>query len=673
MKKIIPLLFLALGLPALGQFNKASTELSLSSNLTEVAPGSSFKIAAQIKHEDTFWSYYNGSIGGEIPLTFAFETPEGITVSQAQFPKPKIKEKGNEGEKKLTFTFHETTTVLFDVSVPETYTESSIPLTATANGQLCNESGCLPPSSFTASFSIAVGEVNKSSNANFSAITKKAATLATDIALEVSSTDTEITYHFITSKDLSTVADLYFTDPQSLAAPISKQTFIPTDKGYTLTLKRRLDFLDETIGIPETVSGLLFSTSGDIFGATALLVTPEGIQTAQSAPTVASTTKATKKKSKKGFLHDTRSFTEEEKKAHAALYDAKQKVNYITLEQAKQLGSDQTLAQTSAGSEVDQTLITAMFFAFIGGMILNLMPCVFPVLGLKVMGFAQLAGNEPRKIKIHGLVFTLGVVVSMWILAGAILAVKSGLEKAGEGSIQWGAQMQNPIFVALIILLLFIMGLNMYGIFEIGTKLTGAGGELQSKKGYSGSFFSGILTTLIATPCSGPFLGAAMSYTLGLPALEAMMVFTVFALGISFPYLALAFIPALINKLPQPGAWMEVLKKFMAFPLFATAVFFLGTFGKLTGVDGMFWLSMAMVVFGLAAWAYGTWSAPYIKKSKRLVWGFGLPAITVAVASYFTYIAMQKEGEVTEGWHPGVVEHHVSKKRIVWVDYTADW
>ena len=148
-----------------------------------------------------------------------------------------------------------------------------------------------------------------------------------------------------------------------------------------------------------------------------------------------------------------------------------------------------------------------------------------------------------------------------------------------------------------------------------------------------------------------------MSYTLGLPALQALIIFTVFALGISFPYLLLAFVPALINKLPRPGAWMEVMKKFMAFPLFGTAVFFLGSFGKITGIDGMYWLSMSMVLFGLAAWAYGTWSLPYVKKAKRYVWGFGLPIAIVTAAGFFTAHAMsiEEEGTVSKGWHPGVV------------------
>ncbi len=157
----------------------------------------------------------------------------------------------------------------------------------------------------------------------------------------------------------------------------------------------------------------------------------------------------------------------------------------------------------------------------------------------------------------------------------------------------------------------------MAGVFEIGTSMTRVGGKLQGKKGYTSSFFSGVLTTLIATPCSGPFLGAAMSYTLAQTAFTAMFLFTIFALGISTPYLLLSFFPALINKMPKPGAWMETFKVTMAFALFAVVAFFMQAFGGQTGVSGLSWLAMALVVIGLAAYFYGKWSPPYIKPAKR--------------------------------------------------------
>jgi thiol:disulfide interchange protein len=352
----------------------------------------------------------------------------------------------------------------------------------------------------------------------------------------------------------------------------------------------------------------------------------------------------------------------------ALLYDPNEKVNYLTL---SELGGKRRNATT---------LWTALVGAFIGGMLLNLMPCVFPVLGLKVMGFVEQAGEEASKVRKHGIAFTAGLVVSMWTLAGIILTLKFSFGK----SVNWGQQMGNPYFVGAIIILLFLLGLNMAGVFEIGTSLTRVGGSVQGKKGYTASFLSGILTTLIATPCSGPFLGAAMSYTLAQNAITAMFLFTVFALGIASPYLLLSFFPAMIKRLPRPGAWMETFKVTMAFALFATVAFFMKTFGAQTGVAGLSWLSMALVVLGLAAYFYGHWSPPHIKPFTRRWFGFVMPLVIAAIGLWMSYDAAGQQslqsaehlagGLPWQEWNPGKIEYTLAKKkRVVWVDYTADW
>lgn len=366
----------------------------------------------------------------------------------------------------------------------------------------------------------------------------------------------------------------------------------------------------------------------------------------------------------------------EEIAAMAKLYDADQKIKYLTYSDM----DENPVGSGGTSSAAQTTFWTALFGAFVGGMLLNLMPCVFPVLGLKVMGFVKQAGSDPKKIRMHGIAFTGGLVVSMWVLAGIILSIKLVLGQ----DINWGAQMGNPYFVCGIIVLLFVLGLNMAGVFEIGTSMTGVGGKIQSKSGYLSSFLSGILTTLIATPCSGPFLGAAMSYTLAQPAASAMFLFTIFALGISAPYLLLSFFPALINKLPRPGQWMETFKVTMAFALFATVAFFMQAFGGQTGVDGLTWLAMALVVIGLAAYFYGNWSESHIKPFKRWAFGFVMPAVIACVGVWMCYDAAGYRNESAsssdigglawQSWNPGKIEYSLAKKKkIIWVDYTADW
>jgi thiol:disulfide interchange protein DsbD len=270
----------------------------------------------------------------------------------------------------------------------------------------------------------------------------------------------------------------------------------------------------------------------------------------------------------------------------------------------------------------------------------------------------------------------------MWILAAVILTIR---ETSGQG-IAWGSQMKNPIFVGSMIILMALFALNLYGVFEVGTSLTSAGGKLHAKKGYEGSFFSGILTTLIATPCGAPLLATAMTYTLQQTIFLAMILFTVFALGVAAPYLVLSFFPAMINKLPRPGNWMVTFKKSMAFPLLATVVFLLSAFVGQTGTDGIILMLWALVILATAAFIYGTWSPASITKVKRYGIGFGLSLMLTIYGGYLGYEAMNTKPEPKQavvantddihswdGWKPGLVDQTRAKNRIVWIDYTADW
>ncbi len=350
--------------------------------------------------------------------------------------------------------------------------------------------------------------------------------------------------------------------------------------------------------------------------------------------------------------------TPEEIAAMAKLYDGSTKINYEKLD----------------GSSGKGTFLYALFGAFIGGMLLNLMPCVFPVLGLKVMGFVEQAGSDPKKIKMHGIAFAAGLVFSMWVLAGAILIIKAST----NSEVSWGEQMGNSYFVGAIVIMLFVLGLNLAGVFEMGLFMTKVDSG-KPQKGYTGSFISGIITTLVATPCSGPFLGTAMGYTLSQTAPLAMFLFTIFGLGIASPYLLLAFFPALINKLPRPGAWMETFKKLMAFTLFAAAAFFIKSFGTQTGVEGLSWYLMALCVIALALFFYGKFSPAYIKGSKRFVWGWMAPLLIAGLGFWMYIQAAQIDApEVAhqdgwELWVPGKVESKLAQNKAVWVDYTADW
>ncbi len=255
---------------------------------------------------------------------------------------------------------------------------------------------------------------------------------------------------------------------------------------------------------------------------------------------------------------------------------------------------------TSTSSSVsDMNLILVFVFAMLGGMILNLMPCVFPVLSLKVLSLVSNSNSSQQEKRLHGLAYTAGVIAAFLILASVLLALQ-----AGGALIGWGFHLQSPWFISLLIFLFFIMGLSMSGVVEFGTSIMGVGTELQDKEGYSGSFFTGILASVVASPCTAPFMGAALGFAFTQPAIIALAVFIALGLGMALPFLLISFVPTLSNLLPHPGKWMLTFKQVLAFPLYATVVWLLWVLGNQTGTDGMALIVATCVLLALAAWLY---------------------------------------------------------------------
>ena len=241
-----------------------------------------------------------------------------------------------------------------------------------------------------------------------------------------------------------------------------------------------------------------------------------------------------------------------------------------------------------------------LLLAFLGGLILNLMPCVFPVLGIKVVGFINQAGSDRRKVTMHGLTFTAGVLLSFWALAAALAALRAGGEQLG-----WGFQLQSAPFVFALAVIMLIFALSLSGVFDFGLRATGVGSELQTKDGYGGSFFAGVLATVVATPCSAPFLAPALGAALALPTGQSFVVFTVIAIGLSAPYLLLSAFPQAVSILPKPGRWMETFKQVMAFPLYATVAYLIWVLAGQTSENGLLAVLFSLTVIAMAVWLYG--------------------------------------------------------------------
>jgi len=320
-------------------------------------------------------------------------------------------------------------------------------------------------------------------------------------------------------------------------------------------------------------------------------------------------------------------------------------------------------------------LLATLLLAFVGGLILNLMPCVFPVLGIKVLGFVNQSGNAKAKIVQHGLVFALGVLLSFWALAGVLLALRAGGAQLG-----WGFQLQSPAFVFGMAVFLLVFALNMSGLFEVGLSATGVGGNLQMQEGFAGSFFTGALATLVATPCSAPFLAPALGAALSLSAGSSLLVFTAIAVGLALPYLLLSIFPQAVKLLPRPGAWMETFKQLMAFPLYATVGWLLWVLAGQTRDDDNALLAIVFgfVLVAMAAWAYGRFGQAHGQPGRRLA-GRVLAAALLAAGLWTgwpqTATAAPAGGyQVTwEKWSPGAITAAQAAGKFVYVDFTARW
>ncbi len=312
------------------------------------------------------------------------------------------------------------------------------------------------------------------------------------------------------------------------------------------------------------------------------------------------------------------------------------------------------------------TLFSAVILALLGGLLLNLMPCVFPVLFLKGLALVNSSGEERSRQRLHGLMYTLGILVSFWAVVTVLLVLRAGGRELG-----WGFQLQSPTFVAMLAMLLFFLALSLAGQFELGLSLTSAGGGLAQKQGLTGSFFTGVLATVVATPCMAPLMGAAVAFALAQPAWITFLVFTTLGVGLALPYLALTLQPQWTRILPRPGAWMEVLKQLTAVPLFATAIWLAWVFGHLysgsagAGVDRLVWLLASFLVIAVAGWALGKWPAR---------WGSAIVAI--ALLAFAVFLPLRKPKAETlawQSWTPQTFAAARASGKPVFIDFTADW
>lgn len=330
----------------------------------------------------------------------------------------------------------------------------------------------------------------------------------------------------------------------------------------------------------------------------------------------------------------------------------------------------QNLAFEVVLNQEKNSLILILVWALLGGFILNLMPCVFPVLSIKVLSFLG-PGKDSAALKKAGLFYSMGVITSFVILGLTLLILRSAGEQIG-----WGFQLQSPSMTAAISLLFFWLGLNFLGFFEIGLRMTSLGNHPResNKEGWLSSFFTGVLATVVATPCTAPFMGAALGASLALPTMQSLLVFFILGLGMALPFLFLAYFPLGLKYLPKPGLWMQKLKEFLAFPMFATMLWLLWVTSSQAGQDILLLLFSLFIAIG-----FWIWLVRFIKNEKWHQWflliGF-LFSISIVFIIPVESSQQKSSGAQVELWQEFSLEKvkaDVAEGKSVFIDFTAAW
>ena len=334
------------------------------------------------------------------------------------------------------------------------------------------------------------------------------------------------------------------------------------------------------------------------------------------------------------------------------------------------------------GSTPPKSLAFYLGLAFLGGLILNIMPCVLPVIALKILGFVNQSREEPGRVRMLGLVYGAGVLFSFLVLAGLVIGVMQAGHRAS-----WGMQFGNPQFIVVLTVLVTLVALNLFGLYEVtlGGAAMDTAGQLAAKEGVAGAFFNGVLATALATPCTAPFLGAALGFAFTQPPTVIALVFLTVGLGLALPYVILSWHPAWLKFVPKPGAWMERFKIAMGFPMLATAIWLFqlaaNHYGKRT-----LWLGLFLVIVALVAWMFGE----FVQRGRARRGMAGLIALALLICGFLYAVEGQlrwrdpiketggplqesPDGIPWQKWSPEAVAEARSKGRPVFVDFTADW
>lgn len=582
----------------------------LVADLATTAPGRTLTVALRIAHEPgwhTYWKYPGDS---GMPTRIGWTLPTGVTAGPILWPTPRrlpvgpLTNYGYEGEVLL----------LSEIAVPKSWPAGqSLTLAAKADWLICKEV-CIPGGA-TLTLDVPTGPAARPDPTWTSRIDAARSALPQPLVgwtVRAAPTDRHIVIDFVqpAGAPVPTRIDFIPETPDAVDNA-SPQTLEKTSSGVRLQLMAAPSFE----GKITTLDGLLVADPplGRTTASTVSMPWPGGAPKVKATPA------------------------------------------------GPTMSAAEMQAVTGNGPGI--ALAAAVLFAFLGGLVLNLMPCVFPVVSIKVLGFVEQAHGDRADLRRHGLAFAAGIVICFWAVAGLLLALRASGEALG-----WGYQLQSPIVVSALAVLFFLLGLNLSGYFEMGARVQSIAGDVRDRHGLTGAFLSGLLATAVATPCTAPFMGAALGFALTQPAIEAMLVFTSLAVGMAAPYVLLSFAPGLTRLLPRPGRWMETLKQLLAFPLYLTVVWLVWVLGEQLGTTAAAKLLAALVILTAGIWAWRRF-AP----TTGAVVGLAF----LAAAGWIGWPGTDDHAvrQSTSDWAPYSDEALATAraKGAVFVDFTAAW
>lgn len=623
----LPLFALA-GLLTGSAFAQSSTvrdknvEARLVASVSTIQPGVPFTLGLQFTIDRTWHTYWANPGDTGIPTSLNLTLPEGFTAGPLQFPVPKkfITDYGF-GVKEAGFGYETSVIHPMTITPPATLTPGQkITLSGKAGWLMCDPNTCVPGKA-DLSIALEVGSAaapSPEATAIASAVSRLPQPVTTPMKVALEGGNVVLTAS-LPAGSIPEGAKLAFH-------PLKNQILDPfADPAITVT--------GETVTISSPKHESLTASPADFAGVLAVEVPGKKTGFDLSTSGVAATDPGT-----------------------------------------STADPDKTPETTSPSTATPEELpfggglFGVLLAAFLGGIILNVMPCVFPVISLKVMSFVGQAGEDRKKVFAHSATFALGILVFFWALTIMMLVIKS----ASGGEVGWGAQLQFPGVVIGLIVIMVLVAMSLFGVFEIGASMTAVGGDLANKSGYAGSFWSGALAVLLATPCTAPLMAPAIGFALAQSAPIMFLVFTTLGLGLAAPYFLFAIFPKLLDVLPAPGAWMETFKQFMGFPMLAVVVWLSGVLSKQLDTAGLQWALASVLLVALSGWILGRFTgferpAPARMKGRLTALLVFLLALGVA------WEATAKRPPANTIDIADVIAKHRAEGKHVFVDFTAEW